>query len=190
MNARRGALSKRHRRCSSIRPNYLPEKERYFRFFAVSEINPLTSRTALTKLRATYPREVLYERKYSRLFHAGHPCRRDSPIRRPARGLHRSIRRRPSSLKTSTTRRRCSAFRPSATSTPASPTPPLRFLKNALQRWKAVRLALAVASGHAAELLMFPHAHGTGRQFRGGTPALWRLHQPVRTKPTRSSAGR
>ena len=39
--------------------------------------------------------------------------------------------------------------------------------------------ALAVASGHAAQVLVLPHADAAGRRVHRGAQALWRLDQPV-----------
>ncbi len=42
--------------------------------------------------------------------------------------------------------------------------------------------ALAAASGHAAQLLVFHTLMEPGRRVRRGTPALWRLGQPVQPR--------
>ena len=79
----------------------------------------------------------------------------------------------------SSTPRRCSACRRSATSTRASATRRRRCSRSASPRSKAAPPALAVASGHAAQVRRLPRADAAGRRVRRRAPALWRLDQPV-----------
>ncbi len=51
------------------------------------------------------------------------------------------------------------------------------------------RAGLAVASGHAAQILASAHADEPGRRDRLGAPALWRLDQPVLARASPNSTG-
>ena len=91
--------------------------------------------------------------------------RAHSPIRRPARAPRRSIRPPRSCSRTSITPPRCSACRPSATSIRASAIRPARCWKSASPRSKAAPPGLAVASGHAAQVLVMHCLMKPGDEF-------------------------
>ena len=75
--------------------------------------------------------------------------------RSPAPATCPSSRRRRSCSRTPTTRPRCSTSRPSATSTAASPIPTVSALEARVASLEGGRGAVAVASGHAAQLVAF-----------------------------------
>ncbi len=88
-----------------------------------------------------------------------------SRIPRPARAPRRSTRRRLSCSMTSSTRRRCSISRSSATSIRRITNPTQAVLEERIAALEGGTAALAVASGHAAQALVFHTLLEPGDEF-------------------------
>ena len=91
------------------------------------------------------------------------PARRR--IRRPARGPRRSTRPRPMCSTTSIMPRRCSTCTISATSTRRLTNPTVSVLEERVASLEGGRAAVAAASGHAAQFLVFATMMEPGDEF-------------------------
>ena len=59
--------------------------------------------------------------------------------------------------------------------------PTVAVLEERIAALEGGTAGLAAASGHAAQMLIFPHNHGTRRGVCIRAPALWRLDQSIRS---------